>query len=34
MELGSLAEGLGDKLISVLEFFQDREFIGMHMGAS
>jgi hypothetical protein len=31
VELGRLAEGLGDKLVSVLEFFLDREFIGMHV---
>ena len=31
VELGRLAESLGDKLVSVVEFFQDREFIGMHI---
>jgi hypothetical protein len=32
VELWDLAEGFGDKVVSVLEFFKDREFIGMHRG--
>lgn len=30
VKLRGMAEGLSDKIISVLETFQNREFIGMH----
>ena len=31
VKLWGLAQGFGDKIKSVLEFFQDGEFIGMHV---